>query len=81
MEISDYCGNIRLKTLKLEMFVYQRNLEWWPALNFDGRGYSAKDPNPLDPQDFGFLDPDPDPFASKLNGSEFGMQVFKYGVS
>ena len=30
---------------------------------------SAKDPDSLDPQDFGFLDPDPDPKNMRIHGS------------
>ena len=38
--------------------------------------YSARDPDPFDPQDFGFLDPDPDP--QKYSDPRIRIQGAKY---
>ena len=41
---------------------------------------SAQDPDPLDPQDFGFLDPDPQKYADlqiRIQGEKYQPKIAK----
>ena len=44
------------------------------------RHWSAQDPDPLDPQDFGFLDPDPQKYADpriRIQGGKYQPKTAK----